>query len=105
MRANHKINNILTNITKNLKFDKKNKIICNDCIYFVAPFFINKDSPKQDFSRCRKNIETGEIDLSFTQMNRQFEHLCGTNAQYKKTSYVNTSFDKESIIIHPIKVD
>lgn len=109
MRANNKINNILTNITKNFQFDKKNKIICNDCIYFVAPFFINKDSPKQDFSRCRKimykNIETGEIDLSFTQMNRQFEHLCGTNAQYKKTSYVNTSFDKESIIIHPIKVD
>ena len=109
MRPNHKINNILTNITKKFQFDKKNKIICNDCIYFVPPFFVNHDSPKEDFSRCRKimykNIDTGDIDLSFTQMNRQFEHLCGSNAKYKKTSYINTSIDKESIIIHPIKVE
>jgi hypothetical protein len=109
MRTNLKINNILTNITKNFQFDKYNQISCSDCIYFVSPFFVNHESPKQDFSRCRKimykNIDTGAIDLSFTQMNRQFEHLCGSNAKYKKTSYINSSIDKESIIIHPIKIE
>ena len=106
MRPNHKINSIFT---KNFQFDKYNQISCSDCIYFVSPFFVNIDYPKQDFSRCRKimykNIDTGAIDLSFTQMNRQFEHLCGSNAKYKKTSYINSSIDKESIIIHPIKVE
>lgn len=108
MRPNYKINNVFTNLKNNLpKFDKKLTNSCSDCIYYVSPFLVNDNI--QDFSRCRKimykNIDTGVIDLSFTQMNRQFDHLCGPNAKYKKTSYVNSSIDKESIILHPIKIN
>ena len=109
MRQNYKINTVFTNLKNNIpKFDKKLTISCSNCIYYVTPFF-NIDSSQGDFSRCRKimykDIDTGVIDLSFTQMNRQFDHLCGPNAKYKKTSYVNSSIDKESIILHPIKIN
>jgi hypothetical protein len=107
MRANNKIN-ILTNLKNNLpKFDKKLTISCKDCIYYVAPFLVHDNL--HDFSRCRKimykDIDNDILFSSFTQMNRQFDHLCGPDAKYKKTTYVNSNIDKESIIIHPIKIN
>jgi hypothetical protein len=103
MRTSIKMNNYVNKI----KSTGNNS--CSNCIYFVAPFLKERDSSKEYFSRCRKimytNIKTGDIDLSFTQLNRQFDYLCGHEAKYKRTNYENYSIDKEKIILYPIKLD
>jgi hypothetical protein len=109
MRPSLKINNIFLNKIKGTTNNS-----CSNCIYFVAPFAVIKDnnlnnSGIDDFSRCRKimytNVETGDIDLSFTKMNRQFDYLCGPGAKYKRTSYENYSIDKDKLILYPIKLN
>jgi hypothetical protein len=104
MRPSLKINNIFLNKIKGYANNS-----CSNCIYFVPPFIKDKDSSKEDFSRCRKimytNVETGKIDLSFTQMNRQFDYLCGPEAKYKRTNYENYSIDKDKLILYPINLN
>jgi hypothetical protein len=104
MRPSLKINNSFLNKIKGATNNS-----CSNCIYFVPPFIKDNDSSKEDFSRCRKimytNVETGGIDLSFTQMNRQFDYLCGPEAKYKRTNYENYSIDKEKLILYPIKLN
>jgi hypothetical protein len=56
---------------------------CSDCIYFVESETSNPNN-----SKCRKfvqqNFITGLIDLSFADINRRYDHLCGPNAKYKE---------------------
>lgn len=76
-----KNNSIIVNsqFVKNLGFPS-----CSDCIYFVPSETYNPNHAK-----CRKfgkqNVINGSIDLSFADINREYQHLCGPNATYKET--------------------
>jgi len=70
----------------NLQYIKNMGIpTCSDCIHLVESKTYNPNH-----SKCRKfahkNLITGLIDLSFADINRQYDDLCGPNAKYKEVS-------------------
>ena len=57
---------------------------CSDCIYFVPSETYNLNHAK-----CRKfakqNIITNQIELTYADINRDYDSLCGQSAKYKET--------------------
>jgi len=56
---------------------------CSDCIYVVP-----SETYDPMHAKCRRfvkrNLITGLLDLSFADINRETEQLCGPNARYKE---------------------
>jgi len=56
---------------------------CSDCIYFVESKTHNPNHSKC-LKFAKKNLITGVIELSFADINRDYDHLCGPEAKYKE---------------------
>ena len=77
------IKNIDKQIVSNL-----NSKLCNDCIYFVPSKTYNPNHARC-YKFAKKNMLYGNIELSFADINRDYNHLCGPDAKYKKTVVEN----------------
>jgi hypothetical protein len=67
---------------------------CSDCIYFV-PSKTNNLNHSKCLKFAKKNLITGVIELSFADINRDYDHLCGPYAKYKEV----TKTDSAQILI------
>jgi hypothetical protein len=67
---------------------KLNAKLCNDCIYFVPSKTYNPNHARC-YKFAKKDIIYGNIELSFADVNREYTHLCGPDAKYKKTVFEN----------------
>ena len=51
-------------------------------------YFVESETPNQNHSKCRKfaqqNFITEQIDLSFADIYRRYDDLCGPNVKYKE---------------------
>jgi hypothetical protein len=63
---------------------------CSDCIYFVPSETCN---PNHSLCRklAKKNLITGLIELSYADINRRYDHLCGPDAKYKEVMKSNNA--------------
>jgi NAD(P)H-flavin reductase len=84
---------IIKRFSHDINFDKqfvsnlKSKL-CNDCIYFVPSKTYNPNHAKC-YKFANRSVINGHIELSFADVNRDYTHLCGPDAKYKKTFVEN----------------